>query len=86
MYSCYSRCSILECYNLFSEVELSIRLLHFILLSWMAFCRSFECFVRFVNFASLILLIIVGVELLLCTVVIVIALSWNAITFFLMSS
>ena len=44
------------------------------------FCRSFEWFVRFVNFASFILLILVGVELLLCTAVIVVALSQNAIT------
>ena len=58
-YSCYSCYSILECYNLFSAVKLSISVLFYI----------------FVHRLLDILLILVGVELLLCIVVIVATLS-----------
>ena len=56
MYSCYSCYSILECYNLFSEVKFSISVL----------------FYRFVHRLLDIFLILVGVELYLCIVVIVV--------------
>ena len=70
MYSCYSCYSILECYNLFSEVKLSISLLFYL----------------FVNSLLDIFLILVGVELSLSIVVIVVTLSEYAITCFLESS
>ena len=59
MYSCYSCYSILECYNLFSEVKSSISVLFYL----------------FVHRLLDILLILVGVELSLCRVVIVVTLS-----------
>ena len=59
MYSCYSCYSILECYNLFSEVKLSISVLFYL----------------FVQRLLDILLILVAVELSLCIVVIVVTLS-----------
>ena len=59
MYSCYSSYSILECYNLFSEVKLSISVLFYL----------------FVQRLLDIFLILVGVELSLCTVVMVVTLS-----------
>ena len=59
MYSCYSCCSILECYNLFCEVRLSISIL----------------FSLFVQRLLVIFLILVGVELSLCIVVRVVTLS-----------
>ena len=59
MYNCYSCFSILECYNLFSEVKLSISVLFYL----------------FVHRLLDIFLILVGVELPLCIVVIVVTLS-----------
>ena len=59
MYSCYSCYSILECYNLFSKVRLSISVL----------------FYFFVHRLLDIFLILVGVELSLFIVVIVVTLS-----------
>ena len=70
MYSCYSCYSILECYNLFSGVKLSISILFYL----------------FVQRLLDIFFILVGVELSLCIVVIVVTLSWNAITYFLGSA
>ena len=69
MYSCYSCYSILEYYNLFSEVKLTISVLFYLLVR-----RLLDIF-----------LIFVGVELPLCIVVIVVTLSWNAITYFVWS-
>ena len=59
MYSCYSGYSILEYYNLFSGVKLSISILFYLL-----FQRLLDIF-----------LILVGVELSLCIVVIAVTLS-----------
>ena len=58
MYSCYSCYSVLECYNLFSAVKLSISVLFYL----------------FVHRLLDILLILVGVELPLRIVVIVVTL------------
>ena len=69
-----SRCySILQCYNLFSGVKLSIRSCCFI-------CWSSQCLL---DSSDIILLVFMGVELLLCLAV---TLSWNAMTCFLESS
>ena len=59
MYSCYSCYSILECYNLFSGVKLSLSVLFYL----------------FVQRLLDIFLILVGVELSLCIVVRVVTLS-----------
>ena len=59
MYSCYSCYSILECYNLFSEVKFSISVLFYLFLH-----RLLDIF-----------LILVGVELYLCLALIVVTLS-----------
>ena len=59
MYRCYSWYSILQCYNLFSRVRLSISVLFYV----------------FVHRLLDIFLISVGVELSLCIVVIVVTLS-----------
>ena len=59
MYSCCSCYSILECYNLFSVVKLSISVLFYL----------------FVHRLLDIFLIFVGVELSLCIVVIFVTLS-----------
>ena len=59
MYTCYSCYSLLECYNLFSEVKLSISVLFYL----------------FVQRLLDIFFILVGVELSLCIVVIVVTLS-----------
>ena len=59
MYSCYSCHSVLECFNLFSGVKLSISVLFYI----------------FVHRLLDIFLILVGVELSLCIVVTVVTLS-----------
>ena len=66
MYSCYSCYSMLECWNLFSKVKLSISVLFYL----------------FVHRLLGIFLIFVGVELPLCIGVIVVTLSWNAMTIF----
>ena len=58
MYGSYSCYSILECYNLFSEVKLSISVLFYL----------------FIHRLLDIFLILVGVELSLCIVVIVVTL------------
>ena len=70
MSGCYC---ILECCDLFSRVKLCIRLSSFI-------CWNSQCLL--VSF-YIILLIVMGVELLLC---LAITLSCNAITYFLDSS
>ena len=59
MLSCYSCYSFLECFNLFSEVKLSISVLFYL----------------FVHKLLDIFLILVGVELSLCIAVIVVTLS-----------
>ena len=59
MYSCYSCYSILECYNLFCMVRLSISVLFYLFHQ-----RLLDIF-----------LILMGVELSLCIVVIVVTLS-----------
>ena len=59
MYSCYSCYSLLECYNLFSKVRLSINVLFYL----------------FVQRLLDIFLILVDVELSLCIVVRVVTLS-----------
>ena len=59
MYSCYSCYSILECFNLFSGVKLSISVLFYL----------------FVHRLLDIFLILMRVELSLCIVVIVVTLS-----------
>ena len=70
MFSCYS---ILECYNLFSEVNLSIRLSCFI-------CWNSQCLL---DSSYIILLVLMVVELICCLAV---TLSWNALICFLESS
>ena len=70
MYSSYSCYSILQCNNPSSAVKLSISVLFYL----------------FVHRLLDILLILVGVELRLCIVLIVVTLSWNAITCLLQSS
>ena len=59
MYSCYSCYFLLECFNLFSKVKLSIIVLFYL----------------FVQRLLYIFFILVGVELSLCIVVIVVTLS-----------
>ena len=69
MSGCYS---ILICYDLFSGVKLSIRLSCFI-------CWNSQCVL---DSFCIILLVLMGVEVLLCLAV---TISWNAITCFLES-